>query len=241
LPTAATTTDDTLTNSFFLERPNSPEGEAVQALYGSIMLSRHGHPPQALLITSGFPGEGKTTVALNLSYALAKQGRTCLVDADLRKGRLARAFGLTSNEGLSEVLREDLTLDNALLEVPGMPSLSILPAGTLKGNAGQLICSQTMQQVLQDLRERFQFVVIDSAPILPFVDGRALSTLADAVILVGRSGITTRQAMRRSVELLSEIHGAPILQVVLNAAQSNSIDYKHYGYGYTYEDTTQQR
>jgi len=237
LPTAATTTEDTLTNSFFLERPNSPEGEAVQALYGSIMLSRHGHPPQALLITSGFPGEGKTTVALNLSYALAKQGRTCLVDADLRKGRLARAFGLTSNQGLSEVLREDMSLDNALLEVPGMSSLSILPAGTLKGNAGQLICSQTMQQIVQELRERFQFVVIDSAPILPFVDGRALSTLADAVILVGRSGITTRQAMRRSVELLSEIHGAPILQVVLNAAQSNSIDYKHYGYGYTYEDT----
>ncbi len=238
LPSASTTTEDTLTNSFFLERPNSPEGEAVQALYGSIMLSQHGHPPQALLITSGFPGEGKTTVALNLSYALAKQGRTCLVDADLRKGRLARAFGLTSNEGLSEVLREDLTLDSALLEVPGMSNLSILPAGTLKGNAGQLICSQTMQQILQDLRERFQFVVIDSAPILPFVDGRALSTLADAVILVGRSGITTRQAMRRSVELLSEIHGAPILQVVLNAAQQNSIDYKHYGYGYTYEDTT---
>jgi len=237
LPSAVTTTEDTLTNSFFLERPNSPEGEAVQALYGSIMLSRHGHPPQALLITSGFPGEGKTTVALNLSYALAKQGRTCLVDADLRKGRLARAFGLTSNQGLSEALRGDVTLDNAVLEVPGMSSLSILPAGTLKGNAGQLICSQTMQEILQDLRERFQFVVIDSAPILPFVDGRALSTLADAVILVGRSGITTRQAMRRSVELLSEIHGAPILQVVLNAAQQNSTDYKNYGYGYTYEDT----
>src|SRR6202035_5502724 len=156
----------------------------------------------------------------------------CLVDADLRKGRLARAFGLTSNEGLSEVLREDLTLDNALLEVPGMPSLSILPAGTLKGNAGQLICSQTMQQVVQDLRERFQFVVIDSAPILPFVDGRALSTLADAVILVGRSGVTTRQAIRRSVELIREVHGAPILQVVLNAANMESTDYKYYRYGY---------
>jgi polysaccharide biosynthesis transport protein len=238
LPSASTTTDDTLTNSFFLERPNSPEGEAVQALYGSIMLSQHGHPPQALLISSGFPGEGKTTVALNLSYALAKQGRTCLVDADLRKGRLARAFGLTSSEGLSEVLRDAITVDQALLEVPGMSNLSILPAGTLKGNAGQLICSQNMQQILQDLRERFQFVVIDSAPILPFVDGRALSTLADAVILVGRSGITTRQAMRRSVELLTEIHGAPILQVVLNAAQQNATDYKHYGYGYSYEDTT---
>ena len=97
-------------------------------------------------------------------------------------------------------------------------------------------CSKSCRNCAQ----RFQFVVIDSAPILPFVDGRALSTLVDAVILVGRSGITTRQAMRRSVELLSEIHGAPILQVVLNAAQQSSTDYKHYGYGYTYEDTTQR-
>src|SRR5258708_4858730 len=141
LPSASTTTDDTLTNSFFLERPNSPEGEAVQALYGSIMLSQHGHPPQALLISSGFPGEGKTTVALNLSYALAKQGRTCLVDADLRKGRLARAFGLASSEGLSEVLRDAITVDQALLEVPGMSNLSILPAGTFKGNADTLLVS----------------------------------------------------------------------------------------------------
>ncbi len=230
LPSAGA--EELQTNTFFLERPNSPEGEAVQALYGSIMLSWPGHPPQALLIASSFPGEGKTTVALNLSYALAKQGRTCLVDADLRKGRLARAFQLTTDKGLGDVLGQGMPLDAALLDVPGLSNLSILPAGTLRGNAGQLICSETMQQVLQKLRQRYRFVVIDSAPILPFVDGRALSTLADAVILVGRSGITTRQAMKRSVELLNEIHGAPILQVVLNAAEQDATDYKHYGYAY---------
>ena len=234
----STTTDDTRTNSFFLERPNSPEGEAVQALYASIMLSWSGSPPQALLIASGFPGEGKTTVALNLSYALAKQGTTCLVDADLRKGRLARAFSLNGGHGLSEVLTRSANVDSVLLEAPGLPNLSIMPAGILKGNAGQLICSETMQQVVQELRQRLQFVVIDSAPILPFVDGRAISTLVDAVILVGRAGVTTRQAMRRSVELLSEVRGAPILQVVLNAAAQSATDYKQYGYAYSYKDTT---
>lgn len=234
LPT--TGAEELQTNTFFLERPNSPEGEAVQALYGSIMLSWPGHPPQALLIASSFPGEGKTTVALNLSYALAKQGRTCLVDADLRKGRLARAFNLTTNQGLGNVLAQSATLDEALLEVPGLSNLSILPAGSLEGNAGQLICSETMQQVIESLRQRFRFVVIDSAPILPFVDGRALSTLADAVVLVGRAGVTTRQAMRRSVELISEVHGAPILQVVLNAADLSSPDYKYYDYGYSYHE-----
>ncbi|HMH06057.1 MAG TPA: polysaccharide biosynthesis tyrosine autokinase [Terriglobales bacterium] len=224
--------EDNKTNMFFLERPNSPESEAVQALYASIMLSWPNNPPQTLLIVSAFPGEGKTTVALNLSYALAQHANTCLVDADLRKGRVASAFSLPAGQGLGDVLSGDATLESSLLEVPGMNNLSILPAGRSKGNFGQLVCSERMEQTLSGLRERFRFVVVDSAPILPFVDGRALSTLADAVILVGRSGITTRQAMRRSVELISEVHGAPILQVVLNAANMESTDYKYYRYGY---------
>ena len=231
LPPAAETARN---NMFFLERPNSPEGEAVQALYASIMLSWPNNPPQTLLIVSAFPGEGKTTVALNLSYALAQHANTCLVDADLRKGRVANAFGLPTGQGLGDMLTSDATLESSVLEAPGMSNLSILPAGRSKGNFGQLICSQKMEEVLTGLRERFRFVVIDSAPILPFVDGRALSTLADAVVLVGRAGVTTRQAMRRSVELISEVHGAPILQVVLNGADRNSADYKYYGYGYAY-------
>lgn len=225
-------TQDNRTNMFFLERPNSPEGEAVQALYASIMLSWPNNPPQTLLVVSAFPGEGKTTVALNLSYALAQHANTCLVDADLRKGRVANAFNFPSGQGLGDVLMGNESLESSLLEVPGMSNLSILPAGRSKGNFGQLVCSEKMEQTIGSLRERFGFVVIDSAPILPFVDGRALSTLADAVILVGRSGVTTRQAMRRSVELISEVHGAPILQVVLNAAEMGSTDYKYYNYGY---------
>ena len=222
-------------NMFFLERPDSPEGEAVQALYASIMLSWPNNPPQTLLIVSAFPGEGKTTVALNLSYALAQHANTCLVDADLRKGRVADALSLPTGQGLGDVLTSDATLESSVLEVPGVGNLSILPAGRTKGNFGQLICSAKMGQTLSLLRERFRFVVIDSAPILPFVDGRALSTLADAVVLVGRAGVTTRQAMRRSVELISEVHGAPILQVVLNGADRNTTDYTYYyGHGYAY-------
>jgi len=231
-------TRDSKTDTFFLERPNSPEGEAVQALYASIMLSWPNNPPQTLLIVSALPGEGKTTVALNLSYALAQHANTCLVDADLRKGRVAGAFSLATGQGLGDVLTGDAMLENSLLEIPKMSNLSVLPAGRSKGNFGQLICSEKMEQTLASLRERFGFVIIDSAPILPFVDGRALSTMVDAVVLVGRSGVTTRQAMRRSVELISEVHGAPILQVVLNGADMGLVDYKHYYYGYTNDYTT---
>jgi len=195
-------------------------------------LSWPNNPPQTLLIVSALPGEGKTTVALNLSYALARHANTCLVDADLRKGRVAGAFNLATGQGLGDVLSGDAILENSLLEIPGISNLSVLPAGRCKGNFGQLICSEEMEQTVARLRQRFGFLVIDSAPILPFVDGRALSTLVDAVVLVGRAGVTTRQAMRRSVELISEVHGAPILQVVLNGADLDLVDYKHYYYGY---------
>ncbi len=228
--------EDRRTNMFFLERPNSPEGEALQSLYASILLSSPNNPPQTLLVVSAVPGEGKTTVALNLSYALSQHANTCLVDADLRKGRVARAFGLPVGQGLGDVLSGVATLEGSLLEVPEVGNLSILPAGRSKGNFGQLICSEKMAQTLGGLRERFGFVVIDSPPLLPFVDGRALSTLVDAVVLVGRAGVTTRQAMRRGVELISEVHGAPILQVVLNGAAIAETDYKYYGYAY--EDST---
>ncbi|MGH9545854.1 MAG: GumC family protein [Terriglobales bacterium] len=223
---------------FFLERPNSPEGEAMQALYASIMLSWPNNPPQVLLIVSALPGEGKTTVAMNLSHALAQHANTCLLDADLRKGRVADVLNLPRAPGLGDILSGDTPLESSLCEVPGQGNLSVVPAGRSTGNFGQLICSNKMEQVLSQMRERFGFVVIDSAPILPFVDGRALSTLADAVVLVGRAGVTTRQAMQRSVELISEVHGAPILQIVLNGADCNSTDYKYYGYGYAYHEPT---
>ncbi len=225
--------DDEVRNEIFLlERPHSPEAEALRGLYGSLMLACPENPPQVVLIASAFPGEGKTTVALNLSFALAKHAKTCLVDADLRKGRIANVLGLSADEGLGNVLAEARSLDSVLQEAPALRNLSIVSTGSSNANSGQLICSDTMRQVLQELRYRFRFVVIDSAPILPFVDGRALSTMADAVVLVGRAGITTRRAMQRSIELLSEIHSAPILHVVLNGAEMNSTYYKYYRYGY---------
>jgi capsular exopolysaccharide synthesis family protein len=232
-PPAAT---DTETNKFLLERPDSPESEAMHALCASVMLSSPNDPPQVVLIASSFPGEGKTTVALNLAFALARHAETCLVDADLRKGRIAKVFGLPNDQGLTDVLNGSVALESMLHHVPGVNNLFVVPAGRANGNSLQLICSDTMHQVLHTLRQRVRYLVIDSAPILSFADGRALSTVADALVLVGKAGTTTRQAMQRSVELLSEVHGAPIVQVVLNGADLNFADYKYAGYGYVYRD-----
>lgn len=222
---------------FLLDRPHSMEAEALRSLYTSIMLSRRGTPPQAVLVISSFPGEGKTTVAVNLALAMAQHGSTCIVDADLRRGRVAAAFGLNSKVGLSDVLSGNATLDSVLLTVPSLDNLTVVPAHAGDINAGTLVCSEAMQNVITELRERFRFIVIDSAPLLPFADGRALSASADGLIFVGRSGITTRSVVRRSLELLEEVHAAPVLEFVLNAADLNSPHYRYYQYGYEYYDS----
>jgi len=220
--------------AFLLDRPHSPEAEALRSLYTSVMLSRPGNPPQTLLVVSSFPGEGKTTVAVNLAMAMAQHGSTCLVDADLRRGRVASALGITKSLGLTDVLNEASSLDRVLVRVPSVPNLTVVPAHAGSVRAGQLVCSDLMPKVLSELRRQFQFVVIDCAPILPFADGRALSRLADGLIFVGRSGITTREVVQQSVQLLNEVHAAPILEFVLNAADISSPQYRHYQYGYEY-------
>ena len=216
---------------FFLERPGSPEAEAVRALHADLMLSRWGARPQVLAVLSGFPGEGKTTLAINLAMALSQQGPTCLVDGDLRQPSVGGEFGLEDCSGLAEVMCDITTLDDALQDVPDLPNMKILSAGIATCNPGELFATRSFQGVISMLRERFSFVVVDSSPILPYADGRVISTLVDGVILVGRSGITTREAMARSIELLANIHAAPILEIVLNAASSGP-DSPYYRYGY---------
>ncbi len=91
-----------------------------------------------------------------------------------------------------------------------------------------------MRTLLDELRRKFQFVVVDSAPVLPFADGRSLSNLADGLIFVGRSGTTTRDVVLRSLELLREVHSAPVLEFVLNAADLDAPLYRYYQYAYDY-------
>lgn len=223
-----------------LDRPHSPEAEALRSLYTAVMLSRPENPPQVLLVASSLPGEGKTTVAINLAMAMAQYASVCLVDADLRRGRLAAALKIPNRVGLTDVLNGSSPLENSLVSIPDVQNLTVLPAHAGSSQAGQLICSDRMIAVVAELRKRFQFVIIDSAPILPFADGRAISTLSDGLIFVGRSGITTREVVQRSLELLEEVHAPAILEFVLNAADLNSPEYRYHKYGYDYYEYTNE-
>jgi succinoglycan biosynthesis transport protein ExoP len=220
---------------FFIDRPGSPEAEAMHSLDTSIRLPvrSEGDPRQVLTIVSSFPSEGKTTIAMNLAMALSKHGNTCLVDADLRSPQIARSFALGALKGgLREVLVARQKLDDVLQPAPRLERLTILPAGSTPPDPVELLASSRMRDLLAELRNRFLYVVIDCPPVIPYADSRWLSCLADGVVLVARAGTTTRQAIGLSTGILRELR-VPVLGVVLNGVDLKS---EYYWYGYEYEN-----
>jgi polysaccharide biosynthesis transport protein len=214
---------------FLFERPHSPESEAMRSLHANIVMAKE-QQPQAVIVTSSLPGEGKTTVAVNLALALAQHQKTCLVDADLRRPCVAAACGIRSDTGLADVLLGSATLQDALVTMPDFPNLAILPGGKASDQSAHLIASMVMKPIIESLRARFDFIVLDSSPIIPYAEGRALSTLTDGIIFVTRSGITPGPAMARSMELLRELKSPRIVKVVLNAH-----NFSNQGYYYPYK------
>ncbi|PYY07069.1 MAG: hypothetical protein DMG69_21035 [Acidobacteria bacterium] len=216
-------------DKFLQKRPRSPESEALRALHTAIMLSRREDDVQIVAIASSFAREGKTTVAVNLAIALAQYGPTCLIDADLRRPQVAKAFQVPREPGLGELLSNHVPLEEALHPVSDIENLKVLPAGAEVQDTAAAICSDRMRDVLRELRGHFHFVVMDCPPILPYADGRVLSTLADGIIFVCRSGVTTSEALLHSQDILKKLEAAPVLEVVLNGA---SLDAKGYNYAY---------
>jgi capsular exopolysaccharide synthesis family protein len=218
---------------FVLQRPNAPESEAVHTLWTMLFLSHSGNCPKTILITSPLPGEGKTTLVNNLAVALTNHGRTCLVDADLRKPMVSTRFKLSAVTGLEHYLQGTATL-NQIKCSSEVKNLTIVPSIKATDGAIQLLTGDAIRTLVAGLREQFDFVIIDTPPILPYADGLALSTLVDGVILVGRAGQTPRGAVMRGIELLGSVNSAPILAVVLNAANQRP-DYSGYSNRFAFE------
>jgi len=209
-------------------RPQSQMAESYRALRTSLLLTSLGAPPKVILITSALPQEGKTTTSLNCSIVLAQKGsRVLLIDADLRRPSIHKALGMGPRTGLSNVLTGSATLEQATVRSSVLPSLYVLPAGTPPPNPAELLASTNMTEILAELREQYDHIVIDSPPTLSVTDAVIMSTRADAVVLVIRSGQTTKQALRRSRDILMRVN-ARVSGVLLNAADLSSPDYYYY-------------
>ncbi len=209
-------------------RPQSQMAESYRALRTSLLLSNLGAPPKVIMVTSALPQEGKTTTSINCAVVLAQKGvRVLLIDADLRRPSIHKTLGLGPRSGLSNVLTGSATLEQAITRAPILPNLSVLAAGTPPPNPAELLASANMRDVLVQLREQYDHIVIDTPPTLSVTDAVVLSPRADAIVLVIRSGQTTKQALRRSRDVLMQVN-AKVSGVLLNAVDLSSPDYYYY-------------
>ena len=209
-------------------RPQSQMAESYRALRTSLLLTSLGAPPKVILVTSALPQEGKTTTSLNCGIVLAQKGsRVLLIDADLRRPSIHKALGMGPRTGLSNVLTGGATVQQATVRSTVLPTLFVLPAGTPPPNPAELLASANMGDILTQLREQYDHIVIDTPPALSVTDAVIMSTRADAVVLVIRSGQTTKQALRRARDILARVN-AKVAGVLLNAADLTSPDYYYY-------------
>lgn len=209
--------------------PHSEIAEAYRTLRTSILLSSAGHPPRVILFTSALPQDGKSMTSINTALVMAKQGkRVLLVDADLRRPSIHKAFGLRPEVGLSNVLSGGAKSRNVVLETVE-PHLFLMPSGPLPPHPSELLGSASMQELLQEWRRDYDYVIIDSPPVLSVTDAVLLAVQADMVALVVRSGQTSTGAVRNARDLLLHFK-APLRGIVLNAFDLQSPDYYHYYY-----------
>jgi capsular exopolysaccharide synthesis family protein len=214
-----------------LDSSSSQLAESYRALRTALLFSNGDVPPKVIVVTSALAKEGKTTASLNSAVALAYQGaKVLLIDADLRRPELHVCLGLPAEPGLGELLAGQAKLPVQARACAKVPNLFVLPAGRRHSSPAEALGSVPMRHLLNNCRERFDFVVIDTPPVLAVTDAVVLSKSADGVLLVVRSAQTSQQSLLRARDLLLRVN-ARIAGVLVNRANLHSPDY-YDSYGY---------
>ncbi|MGH7824907.1 MAG: GumC family protein [Candidatus Binatia bacterium] len=208
-------------------RPVSMITEAYRKLRTSILLSQPENPPKTILVTSGTVGEGKTVTAVNTAIMFAQTGSAVLlIDGDLRRPACHRALKMWNNRGLTDFLAGQEELARAIKPTK-IRNLSLLSSGTIPPNPTELLGSKKMNELLARLKERFDFIVIDSPPVIPVSDAVVLSMMVDGVVFVVRGQQTQQQLVKVAISQLDEAH-VRIFGVVLNRIDIQSAEYVDY-------------
>lgn len=214
--------------------PTSGVAEAARAIRTNIMFMSPDNPYRVLLVTSAAPMEGKTTLACCIATAMAQAGqRVVLVDCDMRRPRIHRIFGLSNSTGITKALLDIGELDGACFETE-VPRLSVLPCGPIPPNPAELLHSDAFGRVLEQLRERYDRVIIDSPPLGPVTDGVVLATRVDGTVFVVRAFKTAKDVARRACRSIRNVKGT-LVGGVLNGASASRSAYGAYGMQYYYQ------
>ncbi len=206
--------------------PRSSFAEAFRNLRTSLLLAVPDHPPRQVLITSCAPGDGKSTVALNLSIVLTQMGRrVLLIDADLRRARMHKALGLENKIGLSSLLSGNAAVGEIIRECE-IPGLDVVTSGPTPPNPSELLGSPALEALLTDpnIVDAYDHVVLDAPPATHVADSVIMTSKMDSTILVVRAGGTTRESLSSTLARLRAGH-ARSLGTLLNAVTQPGYDY----------------
>lgn len=211
------------------EHVKSPIAEAYRTLRTNIIFSKGDREPKTILFTSAGPGEGKSTTAANTAVVLAQSGKKVIVlDCDLRKPMQHKIFRKKCR-GLTNVLVEDVPVEQLLVDT-GIAGVQLLPSGPIPPNPSELLGTQKMIEVLEQLSSRADYMIIDAPPVIPVTDACVLASKVDGISLVVGAGIVRPEMAQQAKELLLKAKGH-ILGVILNRVE---IEEEHAYYYYYY-------
>lgn len=215
-----------------INQPKSSVSEAYRTLRTNIEFSSFDDRLKVIVVTSSGPGEGKSTTAANLAVNFANTGkRTILIDTDLRKPILHKLFNCSNQKGLTNMLIDEVKFEDVICKMD-VENLFLLPCGTKPPNPSELIGSTRMESFIEALKQSFDYIILDTPPVVAVTDAQVLSKFVDGYILVIASGITEKRAAIKAKDLLNMVN-AKILGVVLNKVDVKSKK-GYYGYKYYY-------
>lgn len=225
---------------------NGGTAEGFRKLRTNLQFLAVDSPPRVIVVTSSSPSEGKSTTAINIALALAEaEHNVVLVDGDLRRPRLAAYLDLVGAVGFSTVLSGGASLDDVLQETP-FSHLTVLAAGSIPPNPSELLGSLAAKKIFSELRAKFDYVIVDSSPLLAVTDGAILAANADGAIVAARAGKTRVDQLAHAVGTLRDVDAKLLGSVLtmLPTRGSDSYSYNHYyggGYGDEARDGSSRR
>ncbi|MEW6009274.1 MAG: CpsD/CapB family tyrosine-protein kinase [Candidatus Omnitrophota bacterium] len=196
----------------------SPVTEQYRTLRTNIAAINSKTPLKALTITSSIHNEGKTITSINLAISMANdlnKKQVLLVDADLRRAGISKYLGFNAENGLADLITDGISINDALIQV-GIDNLSILPAGKIPHNPAELLGSAKMSNIISMLRTKFDYIIIDSPPVIPVTDAGVIGSQSDGVIMVVRANRTQKGVVKHSETLLKQAHARLLGYILTN-------------------------
>ena len=213
----------------YLSDPRSTFSESINTIRTGLMFSNVDNPPQTILVSSSTGAEGKSTLAINLAAAYSNIGKTLLLEVDLRKPSIGRYLELKRHEGLSELVTGSVNNAETLLQNEIRENLTVITSGAMPRNPAELLSSKKFENVLEALKSKFDFIILDGPPTLPVSDSCILGNKVDAVIMTIKAEDTKVNVAKEAIKRLRN-HNANVIGAVLTVAEPNKMSYygSHY-------------